>query len=382
MPQIEVTEVTLDPIVAGETFLVTRRMEAINQYGERTESTITYSAIGSVTPTGDNSLVREEAYQLQNKTIRVITTFMLRAPSKAPPQPTLSQSDYDPDIVTWRGDFYVVKNVSDYSQYGAGMIEAECAGIDYVDQAPAPITVDIPPPAWPALPPPPPIPMEVSLVGGGSLAVGTTSVQHARATLPGYGGLSAATILVGITYQDSATLAGHGGLSAATSQRHQWQASAAFGAVAGLAVSIAAPRRQWQVTATFGAVAGLQCSAVVYHHSQISASLQGVGHLIAFTTSRQRTSSTLVGSSGLTASMVKPITAGFGGSGNFLLSTTSAQQAAEQVGGQGRVSLSATQGQRTSANLVGAGGVSATGTSAQRISANFAGSGGVSASHN
>lgn len=132
MPEIDVTEVLLDSDIAGESFVVIRRTELVNIFGERTNpyGNKRELAIGSVTPTGENSLVREEGFQTQTKTIKVITPTLLRGTAKYAGQ------KFDPDIVLWRGDYYVVRTVEDYSQYGVGMIEAECSSTDYVEQPP------------------------------------------------------------------------------------------------------------------------------------------------------------------------------------------------------------------------------------------------------
>lgn len=134
---IDVTDLLHDPFIAGEEFIVIRRRETINAYGERTSHPIQrLLAVGSIQPTGNNSLVREEAYQTETKTIKVITDFLLRGPTKDKSQPQGATVTFDPDIVIWRGDSYVVKSIDDYSQYGIGMVQAECASVDYVDQAP------------------------------------------------------------------------------------------------------------------------------------------------------------------------------------------------------------------------------------------------------
>src|SRR5579871_6678910 len=109
-------------MVAGETFTVLRRFETVNSYGESTVTTKQYPAVGSVTPGGDNSLSREDAFQTEAKTITVVTAFLLRGPSTNP-----AGQNFQPDIVVWRGDSYVVRSLNDYSRYGAGLVEAECS---------------------------------------------------------------------------------------------------------------------------------------------------------------------------------------------------------------------------------------------------------------
>jgi hypothetical protein len=142
MPQIDVTDILADPFIAGETFTVIRRLEVVDPYGQSQVTTQSFAAFGSITPAGDNSLVREEAFQTQAKSITVTTTFQLRGPAKDG-----FGNTYQPDLVAWKGDNFIVRSVSDFSQYGAGMVQADCTSIDLVDQPPshttaAPIDLD------------------------------------------------------------------------------------------------------------------------------------------------------------------------------------------------------------------------------------------------
>jgi hypothetical protein len=116
MPEIDVSDIILDPFISGETFTVIRRAETVNNFGETTTTNTTFTASGSIQATGDNSLLREEAYQAQQKTIQVITTFLLRGATQ---------------------DF-LVRVVDDFSSYGSGMIRAECITQWFSDPAPRP----------------------------------------------------------------------------------------------------------------------------------------------------------------------------------------------------------------------------------------------------
>lgn len=132
MPQIDVSDVTLDPEIAGERFSVVRRAEVVNDFGESVVVSRTYPRVpGSVTPTAPNSLAREEAYQTQQKTIQVIARFRLRGVARDG-----AGAKFQPDLILWRGDAYLVTTVDDYSQYGAGFVRADCASTDYEDVAP------------------------------------------------------------------------------------------------------------------------------------------------------------------------------------------------------------------------------------------------------
>lgn len=131
MPGIDVTGILLDPDIAGTPFTVIRRSEIVSNFGLSTVRSKSIPNVrGSVQPTGENSLVREAAFDVQAKTIKVITTFRLRGVS------TQAGANYKPDLILWNGDYYEVRVINDYSQFGGGFIDAECTSIDYVDQAP------------------------------------------------------------------------------------------------------------------------------------------------------------------------------------------------------------------------------------------------------
>jgi|SRR5208337_833116 len=126
MPYIDVTSILLDPEIAGTKFQVVRRIETISPFGEAILEMTTYNAIGQVSPTSRNSLVREQAFSTQEKAIRVITNFKLTGASKD----ELSQT-YQPDLIFWKNGYYIVSELEDYSQYGAGFVSADCASYDW-----------------------------------------------------------------------------------------------------------------------------------------------------------------------------------------------------------------------------------------------------------
>lgn len=128
MSFLDVTDILLDPDVAGQSFTVVRRPEGVNGSGEGVpRSLVIPNVVGSVTPVGDNSLTREVTFGTQNQAIRVITAYRLRGATAEPS----TGLQFQPDLVLWHGDYYVVSVVNDYTPYGGGFIEAECVSYDY-----------------------------------------------------------------------------------------------------------------------------------------------------------------------------------------------------------------------------------------------------------
>lgn len=133
MPEIDVTDVLISSDVAATAFSVIRRKSMTGTNGIEVHTNQVISPVyGSVTPTGDNSLVREAAFQNQNKTIMVVTPFLLRGATTNP-----DNSQWQPDLILWQRDYFIVKSVEDYSQFGVGMIAADCELFDYVPESPS-----------------------------------------------------------------------------------------------------------------------------------------------------------------------------------------------------------------------------------------------------
>lgn len=131
MPWTDVSDIVLDPFIAGESFDVYHRTQTVDQGGvAQIAQQLVAGVLGSVVPVGANSLARDEAYQTQSKAIRVITSTRLRGASKQ----DADGSVYQPDVIFWKGDFYVVKSLDDYSQYGAGLVAAECVSMSFVPE--------------------------------------------------------------------------------------------------------------------------------------------------------------------------------------------------------------------------------------------------------
>lgn len=132
MPDIDVSDVLIDPEIAGDTFTVLRRQETMTVRGKSTVVVTAFdNQVGAVWPSSDNELKRLADYDAQHKAITVVTAFRLRGVSNAGGQ------SFKPDIVQWGGSNFEVADLKDWSRFGAGMIEAICVETDFVGQAPA-----------------------------------------------------------------------------------------------------------------------------------------------------------------------------------------------------------------------------------------------------
>ena len=132
MSFLDTTDLLLDPDIAGQTFTVIRRREQVNASGQGVSAQppeVITPVYGQITPTGDNSLLREVAFQTQMQTIQIITQFRLRG---ATAEPSTGQQ-FQPDLILWKGNYYVVSSLNEFAQYGNGFGVFECIEIDYQD---------------------------------------------------------------------------------------------------------------------------------------------------------------------------------------------------------------------------------------------------------
>lgn len=127
MPEIDVaSEVVLDGMIAGEWFWVVRRRSWTDSDGFQQNANVRVRALGSLYPEGDNSLNREDGFQSQNKGLTVVTKFLLRDAAE-----DVNGVNWQPDLVEWQGDTFLVKSIKDFSRYGPGFVEAACDSFNY-----------------------------------------------------------------------------------------------------------------------------------------------------------------------------------------------------------------------------------------------------------
>lgn len=131
MPLVDVTDLLVDPDIAGQAFEVIRRQETVNNFGESTVVVTRAPAFGSIQPGGSQELQREDAFDVQVDTIKICTTFRLRGVTRGP-----SGRRFKPDIIVYGGSYYELISPNDWTAFGAGFIEAEATSIRYVEDAP------------------------------------------------------------------------------------------------------------------------------------------------------------------------------------------------------------------------------------------------------
>jgi len=127
MPLDIASDCVLDPMLA-DTFNVIRRMETVGANGRSTTQNQTFKRIvGVVNMSSDAEVVRQQFPEMEFSTrvISVVCKFRLQT----------AVQNYQPDIVVWRGNNYLVQQIALYPQYGAGFYEATCTSMDTADAA-------------------------------------------------------------------------------------------------------------------------------------------------------------------------------------------------------------------------------------------------------
>jgi hypothetical protein len=145
-PMLDVSIAVCSAYLA-DSFSVLRRTQTVNNFGVASVTPQTITPVyGVVAPSNENDLSRFPDLEVQSKAITVITSFALRGEAE-----TGGTSfgaglfnaggygegvEFQPDIVVWNGDNYVVRALDDWSQYADGFSRAICTSINLVDQPP------------------------------------------------------------------------------------------------------------------------------------------------------------------------------------------------------------------------------------------------------
>jgi hypothetical protein len=131
MARLDPTRALSSPYLA-QRFTVIRRPATVSTTGKvQIGPTERLDAIGVITFPSAARLQREDAYQIQGKAISIVTKTRLYGAMR-----DRAGQQYQPDVILWRGDHYQVVSVDDWTNFGAGFVNALAASTDYVDEAP------------------------------------------------------------------------------------------------------------------------------------------------------------------------------------------------------------------------------------------------------
>jgi hypothetical protein len=133
MPLLDVSDIILDPDFC-EFLTVYRREEVVDTKGRATVTPvlITPAPIGVVEPQDDLPLQRGPDQQNLPQLLEVHSQFRLRSASNDPS----TGKNYQPDVIVWNGDQFLVNRVMNWSKFGKGFIRAQCSSVDPIDDVP------------------------------------------------------------------------------------------------------------------------------------------------------------------------------------------------------------------------------------------------------
>lgn len=127
MPNLDVSEVLLDPDIA-DVFDVVRRAEAVGDDGRATTKDSTYrNIIGVVTTAEPGAAEIKDDGQMMPRKISVVTLFRLRGPA----------SGVQPDQIIIGGVTFTVTEVLPFTRFGRGFVEVVATSIAPTSRPPA-----------------------------------------------------------------------------------------------------------------------------------------------------------------------------------------------------------------------------------------------------
>lgn len=118
MPDLDVSDITIDPDFA-DTFDVYAYTESFD-HGRLVKvlDQAFLDVVGTICMASPNDLKRFPEGQVTGKVISIVTPFRLHASGEEGAEGLL------PDEIEWHGSTYTVIWIDDYSQFGAGQIQA------------------------------------------------------------------------------------------------------------------------------------------------------------------------------------------------------------------------------------------------------------------
>jgi hypothetical protein len=128
MAMVDVSRVLTNPrFLTGLT--VYRRKQKVNNFGEpKLEVEVLSNVQGVVYPASKNDLERYADAQITQRSIVILTQNSLRGESE-----TIDGVEYQPDIVLWKGNHFLIVTVDAYTNYGRGFVKMIANSMDIVD---------------------------------------------------------------------------------------------------------------------------------------------------------------------------------------------------------------------------------------------------------
>ena len=122
MPFLDVSSILTDPDFADR-ITVVRREEGVSDKGRRILTLYSLDTYGVVTMASPDDLKRMPEAQIFDRVLSVVSKFAFFGACVG----------FQPDLIQWRGDLYIVSALDPYPQFGAGFTQVIAGSIDLQD---------------------------------------------------------------------------------------------------------------------------------------------------------------------------------------------------------------------------------------------------------
>lgn len=124
MATLDVSDVLLCQEFTDE-FYIQRNVETINDKGRSVTAPAKTKSFGVITMASGKDLQRLPDYEVLDRVLRITTKTKLQS----------EVNGAQPDVIIWRGDNYVVKDIKLYPQFGQGFYSVLATSINLTDKA-------------------------------------------------------------------------------------------------------------------------------------------------------------------------------------------------------------------------------------------------------
>lgn len=131
MPLLDLSVCLNDPMTGDFVTVIRRRQEVSNLGRVEVVEQIIPNVFGVVDNAGPNDLNRLDDSQAAGFVLSFVTKFQLRGPAQIPPK-----SQWQPDVVQYQGNAFLVVTVEPYPQFGAGFTQVILSSMGSIDLPP------------------------------------------------------------------------------------------------------------------------------------------------------------------------------------------------------------------------------------------------------
>ncbi len=127
MASLDVSEALTDSLI-GDSVTLVRRRQPVSDSGRAVPvEQVIPNVFGVVTSAGPNDLERPDDMETMGRVMSFVTRFKVWGPAE------IQGTQYQPDVIRWKGVDYVVITVDPYPQYGSGFVQVIMGSLGAID---------------------------------------------------------------------------------------------------------------------------------------------------------------------------------------------------------------------------------------------------------